>query len=258
MLIHAQVNLSAYWGVGSNSYKTGAVPLWKRQHNNPLAPPVPIHLNKKHGNATKPGFHTTSALWYILKLLVSGSWQKCIMIYLKLQVLASWLGFYIPIDPKINPHLHLDTTYPQAKFDVDWSKETQVIVKKTNVWHPPACLTTDIPNLITRFHLAKTQLTKVHSTKIWTVDRGSVKWKFHLTRLHMTSSGIDPKLIDLDSKELHTKVNNKSSIAIMLLMFVCKAGYDQTQTMYLSTPDMLFTPWSKQFLFKGECYYHEL
>ena len=30
-----------------------------------------------------------------------------------------------PIDPKINPHLCLDMTYPPAKFDVDCSKETQ-------------------------------------------------------------------------------------------------------------------------------------
>ena len=50
-----------------------------------------------------------SALWYILKLLV----------------LASWQGVYTPIDPNINPHLCLDMTYPPAKFDVDWSKETQ-------------------------------------------------------------------------------------------------------------------------------------
>ena len=79
-----------------------------------------------------------SALWYILKLLV----------------LTSWQGFYNPIDPKIDPHLCLDVTYTPAKFDVDWSKETQVI-KLTNVWRParlPAP-TTDIPNLITRFHL---------------------------------------------------------------------------------------------------------
>ena len=55
-----------------------------------------------------------SALWYILKLLVFASWQR----------------FYSPIDPKINPHLCLDMTHPPAKFDVDWSKETQVIVKK--------------------------------------------------------------------------------------------------------------------------------
>ena len=91
--------------------------------------------NKKHGNAMKPGFHGTIALWYLLKLLVSGSWcDECIMIYFKLLVLASWQGFYSPIDHKINPHLRLYTTYPPAKFDVDWSKETQVIVKKNNVW----------------------------------------------------------------------------------------------------------------------------
>ena len=32
-----------------------------------------IH-NKKHGNGTKPGFHATSAFWYISKLLVLASW----------------------------------------------------------------------------------------------------------------------------------------------------------------------------------------
>ena len=58
-----------------------------------------------------------SALWYILKLFGFASWQ----------------GSYSPPDPKINPHLCLDMTYPPAQFDVDWSKETQVIVKKTTV-----------------------------------------------------------------------------------------------------------------------------
>ena len=107
---------------------------------------------------------------------------------------------------KKNPHLRLDITYPPAKFDVDGSKETQVIIKKTNVWlkttifsklarilqsnwsqkqshlcldmiHPPAKFDvdwsketqvivkklmfdarppTDILILITRFHLVKT------------------------------------------------------------------------------------------------------
>ena len=56
----------------------------------------------------------TSALCYILKLLV----------------LARWQGFYSPTDPKINPQLCLDMTHPPAKFDVDRSKETKVIVKK--------------------------------------------------------------------------------------------------------------------------------
>ena len=83
-----------------------------------------------------------SALWYILKLLV----------------LASWQGFYHPIDPKINPHLCLDMMYPAAKFDVDWSKETQVILKKNPMFD--ARPITYIPNLITRFHLVKTCLTK--------------------------------------------------------------------------------------------------
>ena len=42
------------------------------------------HTNKKHGNATKPGFHATMAFWYLLKLLVSGSWwDECIMVYFK-------------------------------------------------------------------------------------------------------------------------------------------------------------------------------
>ena len=41
------------------------------------------------------------------------------MIYFKTFVLASWQGFYSPIDPKINPHLRLNMTHPPAKFDVD-------------------------------------------------------------------------------------------------------------------------------------------
>ena len=58
------------------------------------------------------------------------------------------LNFYSQIDPKNNSYLYLDMTYPPAKFDVDWSKETQVIVKKLKFDARP---TTDIPNLITRF-----------------------------------------------------------------------------------------------------------
>ena len=53
------------------------------------------------------------------------------MFDLKLLVLASWQGLYSPIDPQNDPHLCLDMIYPPAKFDVDLSKETQVIVKKT-------------------------------------------------------------------------------------------------------------------------------
>ena len=34
-------------------------------------------------------------------------------------------GFYSPTDPKINPQLCLDMTYPPVKFHVDCSKETQ-------------------------------------------------------------------------------------------------------------------------------------
>ena len=56
--------------------------------------------------------------------------MRALRYILKLLVLASWQGFYSSIDPKINPHLCLDMTYPPAKFDVDWSKETQVIEKK--------------------------------------------------------------------------------------------------------------------------------
>ena len=79
---------------------------------------VSCWLIKENSNFYFQQVATTSALWCILKLFV----------------LASWQGFYSLIDPKINPHLCLDMTYPPAKFDVDWSKETQVIVKKTNVW----------------------------------------------------------------------------------------------------------------------------
>ena len=61
------------------------------------------------------------------------------------------------IDPKNNPHLCFDMIYRPAKFDVDWLKETQVIVKKLMFDARP---TTNIPNLITRFHLVKTWLMK--------------------------------------------------------------------------------------------------
>ena len=70
----------------------------------------------------------TSALRYILKLFVLGSWQ----------------GFYSPTDPKNNLHLCLDMIHPPAKFDVDRSKETQVIVKTLMfdaAPSPPACPT---------------------------------------------------------------------------------------------------------------------
>ena len=46
------------------------------------------------------------------------------------------MEFYSPIEPKNNAHLYLDMTYPPDKFD--WSKETQVIVKKTKVWCLPS------------------------------------------------------------------------------------------------------------------------
>ena len=52
------------------------------------------------------------------------------MFDLKPLLVASWQGFYSPIDPKNNPHLCLDMIHPPAKFDVDWWKETEVIVKK--------------------------------------------------------------------------------------------------------------------------------
>ena len=51
------------------------------------------------------------------------------MFDLKPLFLGGWQGFYSPIDPKNNPHLCLDMIYPPAQFDVDWSKDTQVIVK---------------------------------------------------------------------------------------------------------------------------------
>ena len=42
-----------------------------------------------------------------------------IMIYLKYFLNGHRLEFYDPIDPKVNPHLCLDMTYPPAKFDVE-------------------------------------------------------------------------------------------------------------------------------------------
>ena len=53
------------------------------------------------------------------------------MFDLKLLVLARWQGLYSRIDPQNNSHLCRNMIYPHAKFDVDWSMETQVIVKKT-------------------------------------------------------------------------------------------------------------------------------
>ena len=55
------------------------------------------------------------------------------MFELKPLFLASWQGLYSSTDPQNNIQLCLDMIYPPAKFDVDWSKATQVIVKKTNV-----------------------------------------------------------------------------------------------------------------------------
>ena len=60
-------------------------------------------------NATKPGFHAMPFL-----------------------LLANWQGFYSPIDPQ-NQSLTcvlIWHTHPRS-FDIDWSKETQVMVKKT-------------------------------------------------------------------------------------------------------------------------------
>ena len=89
----------------------------------------------------------------------TNAWLKTISVSM---FLASWQGFYSPIDPKNNPHLCLDMIHPPAKFDVDWSKETQVIVKKLMFdARLPAGPTTDILILITRFHLVKTWLTRV-------------------------------------------------------------------------------------------------
>ena len=45
---------------------------------------IPVTLNKKHGNAMKPGFQATIALYLLLKLLALGSWcDECITIYFK-------------------------------------------------------------------------------------------------------------------------------------------------------------------------------
>ena len=42
-----------------------------------------------------------------------------LMFDLKPLFLASWQGFYSPIDPQNNPHLYLDMIHPPAKCDVD-------------------------------------------------------------------------------------------------------------------------------------------
>ena len=61
-----------------------------------------------------------------LKLLVLAScYGECIMIYFKTFSFSKLARIL-----QSNPHLCLDMTYPPAKFDVDGSKETQVIVKK--------------------------------------------------------------------------------------------------------------------------------
>ena len=81
-------------------------------------------------NATKPGFHMMSALWYILKLFVLGCWHnECIMIYPK----TSSFSKLARILQSTWPHLCLDMTYPPTKFGVDWSKETQVIAWKNKL-----------------------------------------------------------------------------------------------------------------------------
>ena len=92
--------------------------------------------------------------------------KKKLMFHLKPLFLASWQGFYSPIDPKNNPHLCLDMIYPPAKFDVDWSKETQVIVKKLmfdartpNHWHPHSNnQVSPCENLVNKWTLFQAQL----------------------------------------------------------------------------------------------------
>ena len=75
----------------------------------------------------KPGFHTTSALWYILKLPFLAKWVHYGTIFLIFFSNGRRLEFYCPIDPKIIPMCVLDMEYPTAKFDVDWLQENQVI-----------------------------------------------------------------------------------------------------------------------------------
>ena len=41
------------------------------------------------------------------------------MLDLKLLVLATWHGYYSPIDLKINPNLCLDKIYKPTQLDVD-------------------------------------------------------------------------------------------------------------------------------------------
>ena len=64
----------------------------------------------------KPGFQATIAL-YLLKLLTLGSWcDECIVTYFKTFSFSKLERFYSPTDPKINPQLCLDMTYPPVKF----------------------------------------------------------------------------------------------------------------------------------------------
>ena len=95
--------------------------------------------------------------WYdIPTCKVSGSWcDECIMIYFKTSSFSKLARVLQSNWPQSNPHLYLDMIYPSAKFDVDWSKETQVILKKLMFDARP---TTDILILITRFHPVKTWL----------------------------------------------------------------------------------------------------
>ena len=88
----------------------------------------------------QPDLHVTCALWYSLKLLFLASKCKYDIIALK-NLNSRHLKFYSPIDPQINHHTCRDMTYPPAKFDVDWSKDTKVIVKNTNVCCPDASQT---------------------------------------------------------------------------------------------------------------------
>ena len=98
--------------------------IWLKSSRSVILHLYVANIDKKHGNDTKPGFHATSALWYILKLrsnilkLLSLA-SECIMIYLLKILNGHHFESYNPIDTKISPHLCLDMTYPSEKFDVD-------------------------------------------------------------------------------------------------------------------------------------------
>ena len=81
---------------------------------------------------------------------------KKLMFDLKPLFLASWQGFYSPIDPqKIPTCILIWSTHLQSLMLID-QRKLKLSLKNPNVWRPDTSPTAEI--LITRFHLVKTWL----------------------------------------------------------------------------------------------------